>query len=751
MLSSRKLLCHIIIVLSLLTSFKEARAVSFIEDGELRLSTVDLRDGVVHMQGDMFFCEGQFITAEAMQADTCGWQMISTLNSWNKQPEDYESIDELGFGTYYFKVKLSPSLVGKRFIIRPEHFISYASQLFVNGTEYSHNGAVGCGLTDSLYVPSRETEALSFVVETSELDIVIWVSNFHHFRGGIFRPISMGLEEEMMFHREQAITFDLLVIVSLLIMFLYHLILFGVNRSEKTSLYFAFVCLVFSVDLSLQGPMCFFLVFPNMSFDYYSKIHLITPYLVPASFMLFMGSLFPRFISSLIIKLSIVLALLFSFITLWGGITLRSLIVEPHYVYALLLIIYVILSIARMLNRKVYGAQLFAAAFAIFALCAVNDILNMFEVLHTHNVLSYGIVVFVFLLSVLYGRKTHHLHEQLSDLSEELKDLNAELEHKVEERTNKLNTSLAHLGELNRFQAGMTQLIASDLKKPLMAIVNTDRLRKQDFPRLRNTGYRMLNMIQNMLDLYRFNQDRVTLSKTRFRVEKAVDGVIQDFVFLAKKKSIKVEFIQDEIYALNADLVLFKRVMTNVLSTLLRLSSVNGLLTIRVSMDNGELLLSMCNENLVLTDERRASFFCNEGIFDLNKTERQRTTELGLLLSKMVVEAHDGSIGIVPCNDMGTDIWVLFPKAEKLEDHAVSRVVDIKAGVDLSPEEKVYLRPFAEQLKVLEVFEATKIDMILSQVSNQDKNVKSWILRIEKVCYTLDEDRLRELINFVLK
>ena len=716
------------------------------------LSLVDLDTEFVTIQGEMHFCWDKFLSGTDLEECTDSLTTINTSNSWNNQSKVYSTYVAQGYGTYSFSVILPPDAVGKTLTLRPDHFISYASEIYVNGVLCANNGQVGESVDDPLYMPSRETHTHPFVADTNVLEVVIWVANFHHFRGGLFRPLILGVEENMTVKREKDIAIDLLVIVSLLIMFFYHLVMFGVNRFEKKSFYFAIACLVFSLDLSMQGPMCYFLMFPSSEFPFYSILHLVTPYIIPASFILFFYSLFPTQISKGITTVTIAISIVFTLITIFGTVGMRSAIIKPHYAYAGFLILYLFYVTYLLLRGKVYGARLFSSAYMVFALCAINDILNMFEIIQTTNLLTYGILVFVFLLSILYGKQTMHMYLATLSLSENLKDMNDELENTVVKRTGELKDSLENLSKLNQFQEGMTHMIVHDLKNPLMQIINIEQVREKDFASLRNSGYLMLNMIQNMLDLYRFNNNRVHVIKHPFEVYPVLEEVVHESSFYTIKKSLKVEIIQDETYDLYADVQIFKRVVTNLLSNAFRFSPIEGLVQIKLrAIEDYRLHISISNQGPPLDEMQQSEIFKSSKVFDDTSDEKYRTSGLGLYLCKMAVDAHKGDIGVHSDGVNGVDFWFTMPGVIVKDPLSIHQVITASSTLKLSSEDLHYLVPFATKMQNFEVFDSSKIDAIIGGMDFKTKGIRQWATRVEKACYALDEEKLRGMLDLILK
>lgn len=189
----------------------------FAENGVLDLQQYDFQDDIVEFNGVAKFYWKKQLT-NVRNTDTINPSLINMGYSWNNQPSNYKSYTLKGYGTYHIKINIGDINVGKQFILRPKHFIAYASEIYVNNKLISNNGNVGKSRIDSNYKPSRKTTACSFVADSAILDVFIQTANYNHFRSGIFRKIEFGYTKNMTEYREKEISSNLLIIVSLIAM-----------------------------------------------------------------------------------------------------------------------------------------------------------------------------------------------------------------------------------------------------------------------------------------------------------------------------------------------------------------------------------------------------------------------------------------------------------------------------------------------------------------------------------------------------
>ena len=745
---------HLLWLLTPLIVLVSCKPVNEAEDKQLVNGKIDLQNqnfdqSNIELGGDALFVWEKLINQD--NSDSLTFEIIRMTNSWNNQPDGYKNYSAVGYASYAFKIEISEESIGKAFIIRPNHFIAYASQVFVNGEMVSNNGSVGASKTDLNYNPSRSSKCRPFVPRTNELEVIIWVANYSHFRGGIFNKFSFGLADNMIREREKKITTDLIVIVSLLLMFAYHLVMYFVNRTMKTGLFFGIACLVFAIDLSFQDTMTFFLLFPEASFNFTSKLHLIIPFQFPVSFMYFIYALYPHDVSRKIRNLTLLIAFSLTLITLFFPANVYMHLIKPNFAYALLVVVYVFVVAMKAVKNNRDGAWLFFVAYSIFSLCAVNDILYMFEVIHTANLVSMGLIIFVFLLSILQGRRAAIMHKNSVLLSNQLQELNISLEDKVKERTNELRLINDKLKDLLNFKESMTSTIIHDLKTPLNAIVNSELLSnsKERFDIIKQSGYSMLNLVENIIDVHRSDETQIKPAISKILLEEIIQSSKAEVEFSAKLKDLTINHSEVPSCSICVDKELIQRVLVNILSNAIKYSPENKEIDIKIELKNKDLRIAIINYGPSIPKDIQEHIFTMYGKGEMVSTE-WHSSGLGLAFCKMAVEAHLGRIGVLSEQGKEVEFWLSLPNVVCNDTQHViteTRNTSVKISHNLLNEDIQFLKPFIAELKKLEVYEISSINQILRKINLPSEAINTWIEKIEKSTFSGDSDLFNKLLK----
>lgn len=743
----KKYILLIVISMGILSCRSEIVEKVILENGRVDLTSLKYQNVHNHeLGGGANFYWNEFLSISEINSGTNESTFINTLKSWDNQSENI-SYPTMGYGTYHFQIKIPEQDIGKQFIIRPNHFIAYASEIYVGDELISYNGKVGKSIEDSAYLPFRSTHSRPFVAESNIIEVVIWVANFNHFRAGIFNNILFGYAENMIEHREKAIAYDLIVIVSLLIMFFYHFILYFVNSRETTSLFFSFTCLIFAFDFSLQDTMSFFLIFPNASYNFSSILHLSLPYLLPSSFIYFLHALFPREMPKTVRNIVGAITVILVSLTIINIPLVNSYIVKPHFIYNILIVFYTYYVVIRALINKREGAGLFLFAYFIFSVCAINDILFVLEIIYTASLVSTGLIVFVFLLSILQGRRMANMHRRNITLANKLQELNVGLEQKVFERTEELNETNSQLKQLISFKEDLTNTIIHDLKTPLNAIINA-RLIKDENSRLgliQQSGYNMMNLIKNILDVYRYDKANLELDKRKADLFEIISDSCEEIRFNIDQKSLKIEFSQERSYILNVDVEVIRRVFVNILSNAIKYSPNNSTIKIRTKQkDENTIIISIINEGKEISRDQQELIFEKFGQGDKPKHSKTHSSGLGLSFCKLAIEAHGGEIGVISELNEKVEFWFTLP--DSIQSFKTTKKIDTEKA-EITTADKDYLQHFITELKAKNIYEISAISAILKSIEPKSQTVVSWKSEVEKAVYSGDNSVFESLLN----
>lgn len=379
-------------------------------------------DGIVKLDGEWSFVwkELSLSKPDLKTAESKSY-FVGVPDNWNSYSEipDMNSTSVYGYGTYTLKVLLSEdqSPLAIRF-----QDVGTAGALWLDGVKLIRSGVVGTDENTSR--PQYLPRYAEFQPGGKEILIQVEVSNFHHFKGGIWETIRLGSKKDISGYREDRWTTEMFLFGSIAIMALYHFGLFSLRRKDKSSLYFGLFCFVIVVRLLMTGERFILQKFPEISWEFGSKVEYLSFYLAWPIFQKYMDTIFPEDMPKIVWKISLAVVGVFSLVILFFPTKIFALTLIP---YQLVLLVYTLMFffwLGRFIYRKRDGAIIASLGALALIAAAINDILQSQTMVSTGYYLPLGLFTFIFAQSYMLSLKFSAAFVSIENLSADLKATN---------------------------------------------------------------------------------------------------------------------------------------------------------------------------------------------------------------------------------------------------------------------------------------------------------------------------------------
>ena len=401
--------------------------------GVLDLSDWDLKkDGPVDLVGEYEFYWMQHRMPQDFSKTPPGGktEFIEVPGYWNGLKLGNKELPGHGYVTYRLNVVLKKQ---KEPLALRTVEIANAYTIFVNGQRVGSLGQAGKNRETTF--PRQFPQIVAFAHKTNQMEIIIQVSNFHHRRGGIWEVIQLGREKDLRKARERRLSFDLLLIGSILLMALYHLGLFIVRKKDLSPLYFGIFCFLMALRSLSAGGRYLLLAFPDLSWELMIKFEYLSFYLCVPAFAMFMRSIFQKF-SERFLRLLEMLAIAFSAVVIFTPARFFSQTLNLYEIITLITVIYGLYVIFASLAQKRIEAFIFLLGFVILCLTIINDMLHVENIIQTGFFAQFGFFFFMlsqsFLLSYRFSTALTTVETQQIELRDTLESLKAEIIDRVQ-------------------------------------------------------------------------------------------------------------------------------------------------------------------------------------------------------------------------------------------------------------------------------------------------------------------------------
>ncbi|MBP7280947.1 MAG: hypothetical protein KBA66_05190 [Leptospiraceae bacterium] len=456
--------------------------------GILDLSQWDFeKDGVINLDGEWEFYWNELVIADGLQpiGNNDNTKYIPVPSQW--QNEGYPAY---GYATYRLQILL-PVVVGTGRDLSLQRQIpmsiamtnaATAYAMYINGKLASVNGKVGKSKEESEpFLQYRTFSIDSFLNNevnpppSREIEIIIQVSNYHHFKSGLWDIIKIGVSVQLEQNAKQKFVMDLILFSSLFIMGWYHFGLYLNRRKDMSALYFGIFCILIGLRTICFNERMILDVFPFFPFLIVHKLEFLSFYYASFIFIQFLRSLFPEefskrwFVGFAIILLPCSLFVIFFPINLYTRVlTLVQITILLEFLYAIKVLISAVL-------HKQLGAKLFLVGFTLFGFAITNDILRTMGILFNPYMTSYGLLTFIIFQATVLSKKFAGAFTESEKLAEELKIFSEGLEEKVKDRTHEIEKQKEETEKLNELMKNINSVSSlTDIMSFLMYYLETE-------------------------------------------------------------------------------------------------------------------------------------------------------------------------------------------------------------------------------------------------------------------------------------
>ncbi len=237
----------------------------------------------------------------------------------------------------------------------------------------------------------------------------------------------------------------------------------------------------------------------------------------------------------------------------------------------------------------------------------------------------------------------------------------------------------------SRAKSEFLAMMSHELRTPLNAIIGFSEMmldkvlgeltdsRHQDYVNaIHASGKRLLDMINNILDLSKIEAGKLELREEEIAVEAAIGECIRLLQpqLAAGGLDLELDFPVPGL-ALRGDRHLFERILINLIANAVKFTPKGGAIRIGARPeDDGRLAVIVADTGIGVSRENIAKALTPFGQVEGLLTRKHEGTGLGLPLTKILVQMHGGSLVFDSELGVGTVVTVRFPPSRVLHPAA---------------------------------------------------------------------------------
>jgi PAS domain S-box-containing protein len=267
----------------------------------------------------------------------------------------------------------------------------------------------------------------------------------------------------------------------------------------------------------------------------------------------------------------------------------------------------------------------------------------------------------------------------LSDITER-KHLEEQLRRKniaLEEQNRRVN-------EASRLKSEFLANMSHELRSPLNGIIGFTELlydgklgpvpeRPREFlGRIHSSASHLLQLINGVLDLSKVEAGRMEFRPEQVSVSSVIQEVVGILSTLAAEKQIRMATeIDDGVDKVLTDPGRLKQILHNYLSNALKFTGLEGKVVVRLKSEGtAEFRLEVSDTGVGIAEKDLARLFVEFQQLDATTAKRYQGTGLGLALTKRIVEAQGGRVGVESKLGEGSTFFAVLPRAPGLDSAA---------------------------------------------------------------------------------
>ncbi|GET20408.1 sensor histidine kinase [Prolixibacter denitrificans] len=667
----------LLIIWSCLPGHSKAELVS---KGVVNIPLEKLQQGEpVKLDGTWEFYWKQLVSPDSLSSGRSFREKPQTVRIpayWTEYSIDGESLPGSGYATYHARLTI-PGAHGDTLSLAVPVFDS-AFKLFIDGKLRYKNGKVGTS-TDSS-VPCYRPGHIQFVAGEQPVDIVIQVSNFHHRRGGFWKPVYLGTPASVSRQMRHDNYFVFSALIFLVTFGIFYSIFAFYYREEKSLLYFS-LSLWFVVVRSLVNDNFLINDLFTLSWTWLIRIEYLSTFLA----LMFFNWYYYYFYRN---QAFYAWNRLVTYITVFCGLGILFL---PVRIFAYsLFIFYALVFLSgilifyfslKMAGRKVLFARYHLIGISLILVIILHDILvaNAFEIHYGEYLMKYGFVVFIYIETAIMLKRFVMTIRNERKLTSELELVNANLESLVNERTEEINQKREEIENKNRSISEQNKrlkedvvsrnrlfsIIAHDLRSPLAVFVQVmelmdgdeldDASRRELRKEMKVSARSLVGLVDNLLVWGRSRNNQVQYELKRHSLNKILKNSIEQLEQTAQSKSIALTLDLNQEYEAVIDSNSIQLAVRNLVSNAIKFTPEGGSIKVFVrSVADNRLEIHVKDDGIGINEEDLQKL--RQGIeFTSAGTNNEKGTGLGLQLCREIAHQNKGELEIWSKPGEGSD------------------------------------------------------------------------------------------------
>ncbi|BBD07718.1 7TM diverse intracellular signaling domain-containing protein [Desulfovibrio ferrophilus] len=406
-------------------------------------------DGPVALDGQWEFYWDRLLLPDDFAADSNAQPKSGYLNLpgyWKGHDLNGQPLPGTGQATFRLRALMPPGdhvLTARFFSVRA------AYRVWANGELVASSGVVG--RSDEAEEPDRSIVLARIASDGTPLELVMQISNHFFPGGGVQNPIMLAVPGPLEQAHANARSWGLLFAGCMLIMALYHFILFILRKKDVSTLYFGLYCIILTVLVASNDASDWLIraYLPSLPFGAVSKVVIVCYAISTSVLYRFYRSLYPKEFGRILLYIVDIRGLIFIAIVLsQPGVVYQSALQLFALTSILFTFCFVIL-LFMCFRRGYSGSLLLLCGVVLLGFTSTHDVYFLIFKTHVVSLLPLGLFALVMSQAGALAQRFSKSFADVENLSEKLELRNINLEKEIAERS-RLEREIVNISEEER-------------------------------------------------------------------------------------------------------------------------------------------------------------------------------------------------------------------------------------------------------------------------------------------------------------
>ena len=217
------------------------------------------------------------------------------------------------------------------------------------------------------------------------------------------------------------------------------------------------------------------------------------------------------------------------------------------------------------------------------------------------------------------------------------------------------------------------KMLAHDLRTPISGVKimaesmlnsNNNQLSNDHLSIIVSNCAETLILMEDLLSYIQTDTEYIKLNLSNIIVEQSINLVVESFSARMSEKQITINTPNTQT-KFSLDSLRFNQILTNVISNAVKFSHRNSSISVYLESTEKDLTVNISDQGIGIPENMLSVIF---DVFTISRrvgTSGEKSTGLGLSITKRLVELHGGSIQLISKEFEGTIVQLTFPNIDK--------------------------------------------------------------------------------------